>query len=424
LVVGAHRWLRFGDKLATITIYLAGLLVVHVLRPFPHNLGAWALVALIGGLIATFLLGIVVHELGHVLAIRLAGRRPTAIHLLGPPDRITFNVGALRVGLGISPGGEVDYPRGLSAAQTAVVAAAGPAADLVTAPLVLLLPIARWAAVYFAVIMAASGLSNLIPAKTEDGSLSDGVKLIRARACFRATAEIRELLAVPDWSHQPDSASRLINGWMLDVAAAEECLKQLPGDRDALLRLFAQEWLLPRRPEMEFLNIVHALSWKVVAKPDVPAGLADLAGTRVEWVLGQVDKRGGKVRPRPNDVRHTLAVIRLRQGKPADVRRLCADALDADQDPGDRATVLATVAMARHQLGSPAYAHEVLGEAVELDPNADLVPEAVSMLSDGAAAWVGRIASTAASPYDHGVALSSTRSAQPTPRHSRDRAGR
>jgi hypothetical protein len=248
---------------------------------------------------------------------------------------------------------------------------------------VLLLPIARWAAVYFAVIMAASGISNLIPAKTEDGSLSDGVKLIRARARSRATAEIRELLTAPDWSHQPDSASRLINGWMLDVAAAEECLKQLPGDRDALLRLFAQEWLLPRWPETDFLNVVHALSWKVVAKPDVPAGLADLAGTRVEWVLGQVDKRGGKVRPRPSDVRHTLAVVRLRQGKPADVRRLCADALGTDLDPDDRATVLATVAMARHQLGSPAYARDVLGEALELDPSADLVPEAVSMLGDG-----------------------------------------
>jgi Zn-dependent protease len=381
--MGAHRWLRSGDKLGSLITCWAGLLVIYVLRPFPHNLGAWAIVALIAGLIITFLLGILVHELGHVLAIRLVGRRPTAIHLLGPPDRITFNIGALRVGLGINPGGEVDYPRGLSAAQVAVVAAAGPAADLVTAPVVLLLPIARWAAVYFAVIMAASGISNLIPAKTEDGSLSDGVKLIRARARSRATAEIRELLTAPDWSHQPDSASRLINGWMLDVAAAEECLKQLPGDRDALLRLFAQEWLLPRWPETDLLNVVHALSWKVVAKPDVPAGLADLAGTRVEWVLGQVDKRGGKVRPRPSDVRHTLAVVRLRQSKPADVRRLCADALGTDLDPDDRATVLATVAMATHELGSPAYAREVLGEALELDPSADLVPEAVSMLGDG-----------------------------------------
>jgi hypothetical protein len=94
-------------------------------------------------------------------------------------------------------------------------------------------------------------------------------------------------------------------------------------------------------------------------------------------------------------VRHTLAVVRLRQGKPADVRRLCAEALGTGLDPDDRATVLATVAMARHQLGSPAFAREVLGEAVELDPNADLVPEAVSMLSDGPSARVGRITSMA-----------------------------
>jgi hypothetical protein len=96
--MGAHRWLRLGDKLGSLMPYFAGLLVVYVLSPFPHHLGAWAIVALIAGLSAAFLLGIVVHELGHVLAIRLAGRWPTAIHLLGPPDRVAFHVGALRVG--------------------------------------------------------------------------------------------------------------------------------------------------------------------------------------------------------------------------------------------------------------------------------------------------------------------------------------
>jgi len=53
LAMGAHRWLRFGDKLGSLITYWAGLLVIYVLRPFPHNLGAWAIVALIGGLIAT-----------------------------------------------------------------------------------------------------------------------------------------------------------------------------------------------------------------------------------------------------------------------------------------------------------------------------------------------------------------------------------
>ena len=292
------------------------------------------------------------------------------------------------MGVGIRPGGEVEYPgNGLSAAQSAVIAAAGPAAGLVTAPLVLVLPIASWAAVYLAVMIAAPGLANLIPAKAEDGSLSDGVRLIRAWARSRATAEIRELLAAPDWSHRPATASRLINGWVLDVPAAEECLKQLPDDRDALLRFYAQEWSLPEGPETEFLNIVHALSWKVVAKPDVSARLVDLAGTRVEWVLGYVEKKRDKeARPRPRDVRHTLAVVRLRQGRPADVRQLCADALAADLDRDDRATVLATVAMAKRQLGFPASARQVLSEALALDPSAELVPEAVSMLSDGATA--------------------------------------
>jgi Zn-dependent protease len=386
--MAAHRWLRLGDALRSLMTSFAGLLVVYVLSPFPDHLGAWAIVALIAGVTAAFLAGIVVHELGHVLAIRLAGRWPTAIHLLGPPDRVAFHVGALRVGVGIKPGGEVEYPgNGLSAAQSAVIAAAGPAADLVTAPLVLVLPIARWAAVYLAVMIAATGLANLIPAKAEDGSLSDGVKLLRARARSRATAEIRELLAAPGWSHRPATANRLINGWVLDVPAAEECLKQLPDDRDALLRFYAQEWSLPEGPETEFLNIVHALSWKVVAKPDVSCSLADLAGNRVEWVLGYVEKKRDKeVRPRLRDVRHTLAVVRLRQGRPADVRQLCADALAADLDRDDRATVLATVAMAKRQLGFPASARQVLSEALALDPSADLVPEAVSTLSDAATA--------------------------------------
>jgi Zn-dependent protease len=384
--MGAHRWLRLGDGLGTLLPYLVSLLAIHVLSPFPRHLGAWAIVALVAGVAAAILLGIVIHELGHLIAIRLAGDRPTAVHLLGPPDRVTFHLGTLQVGLGLRPRGRVEYSgRDLSAAQDAVIAAAGPAADLVTAPLVLLLPIARWAAVYLAVIMAASGLANLIPAITEDGRLSDGVTLIRTRARSRAAADIRALLAAPDWSHRPDAACRLINGWVLDVPAAEDYLKHLPDDRDALLRLHAQQWPLPERPELEHLNIAHALSWKVVAKPDVSAELADLAAARVEWVLGHVDKRDDpENRPRPRDVRHTLAVVRLRQGKPADVRRLCADALAADLDPDDRATVLATVAMAKHQLYLLASARQALDEALALDPSADLVPEAVSVLRSGA----------------------------------------
>jgi hypothetical protein len=56
----------------------------------------------VAGVCIAFLIGIVVRELGHVLAIRLARESPTAIHLMAPPDRIAFPVGGVRVGLGIS----------------------------------------------------------------------------------------------------------------------------------------------------------------------------------------------------------------------------------------------------------------------------------------------------------------------------------
>jgi len=65
---------------------------------------------------------------------------------------------------------------------------------------------------------------------------------------------------------------------------------------------------------------------------------------------------------------------------------LCADALAADLDHDDRVSVLATVAMAKHQLCLLASARQALDEALALDPDAELVPEAISMLSDGATA--------------------------------------
>ncbi len=138
---------------------------------------------------------------------------------------------------------------------------------------------------------------------------------------------------------------------------------------------------LPERPEREYLNIVHALSWKVVAKPNLPAELVDLAATRVEWVLAQVTEDDPQRRHQLRHLRHTLAVVRLRQGQPAEVRQLCADALAADLDPDDRATVLATTAIARHELLLLASARKDLHEALALDPSADMVMEAASVLS-------------------------------------------
>ncbi len=75
---------------------------------------------------------------------------------------------------------------------------------------------------------------------------------------------------------------------------------------------------------------------------------------------------------------HTLAVIRLRQGLPDRAEALCEQSLTVLLEPESRATVLATVAMARHARGRSG--REALDEALALSPDADLVGEAVAVL--------------------------------------------
>jgi hypothetical protein len=88
----------------------------------------------------------------------------------------------------------------------------------------------------------------------------------------------------------------------------------------------------------------------------------------------------------------TLALLRLRQGDArgrAEAERLCVQARGLPYDdvqaaaamlapgnggPDNRATVLATIDLARRMLGQP-YADQ-LAEAIALSPDADLVTEA------------------------------------------------
>lgn len=95
-------------------------------------------------------------------------------------------------------------------------------------------------------------------------------------------------------------------------------------------------------------------------------------------MIGHLDREHPDARSPVHQARHTLAVARLRQGRPDEVRSLCAGALAAELAPAERATVLATVAMARHALllsGQPQ-----LDEALALDPGAALVSEAARVL--------------------------------------------
>jgi hypothetical protein len=128
-------------------------------------------------------------------------------------------------------------------------------------------------------------------------------------------------------------------------------------------------------------RIVHILSWKLLASGDLPAATADLAASRTEWVIDHLDKEHPDQHTPLHNARHTLALARLRQRRPQEVQRLCADALAAELESKDRATALATVAMARHAL--LLSGRQQLDEALALDPDAELVSEAARFLDGG-----------------------------------------
>lgn len=72
---------------------------------------------------------------------------------------------------------------------------------------------------------------------------------------------------------------------------------------------------------------------------------------------------------------HTLALGKLRQGRLAEAEELCRPILAVPElAAASRATVLATIVLARRAAGLP-YGGE-LAEARFLDPDADLVAEA------------------------------------------------
>lgn len=126
--------------------------------------------------------------------------------------------------------------------------------------------------------------------------------------------------------------------------------------------------------ETEEARSLHAVEYNVLLLPDLPAGMLDEAASRLAWVVANHPYDQGKEPVRHAALQHTLALARLRQGRFAEVEPLCAPALARDVGPENRATVLATIALARRALGRPHA--DVLAEAVALCPEADLVAEA------------------------------------------------
>jgi hypothetical protein len=375
-------------------VLVGAALLFHLYAP-PHQSakGFWAEWLWI---FCTVVAGILVHELGHVVGGLLVRRRVSAIYLGAPPGRITIKLGSTHVHLGLRMGGEVQL-RGepLSPRRNAIFLAAGSAANLASAPLLLLLPLPRWESGFLAALTVVGGLENLVPFETRNGTTTDGMKLWQIRPRVRAEAELRRLCDSPGWTAQPGSADTLIRAYRLGAPSAADHLRQLAGKRTELLNLHLHPWKLPRRALSSEAIAVNSLSYWMLVAGDVPPGLADVAASRLEWALRSFRRRparDARSRRVVAAVRHSLAVARLRQGRPAEVEPLCRNALATMPTAKAKAAVLATVALARHALGQSGA--EELQEALALAAAAALLPEAVAKLTGDAA--TGQLADPAA----------------------------
>jgi hypothetical protein len=370
-----------------VSLLIWGLVLIGwVVISGPPPRGPWqgAVALVCGALLYSVPVAIVIHEGGHFLAGRLLGMRTAAVYLGSPPALMTLHLGQVLLGLGLRPTGKVVWKGWPAPGRLAVSVAAGPLANLVTAPVLLVTPVPHWIAFSFALISGSIAAGTLFPGKSRSGQPTDGARLLQAPARSRACADLRHLLEQPDWPTRADAAGRLLKGYQLQVEAARNRFHTLAhllrnaGWIEDLLDIHASAvTFLPGAPGLNTLMAVHHLEWDVLNVPGLPQAAADLAARRVEWVI--------RHNTRPQDdmlpafaVEHTLALARLRQGRPAEVEPLCAAGLAADLQPSQRATVLATVALARQALGQ--HAGNPLNQALALDPAADLVSEAASVI--------------------------------------------
>jgi hypothetical protein len=115
----------------------------------------------------------------------------------------------------------------------------------------------------------------------------------------------------------------------------------------------------------------------VACVPGLAADVYELAATRVQWLLGNCSYDGKDGAMWQAATRHTLAVLRVRQGRFDEVEPLCADAMaDTSISVSARAQVLATIALARRGQGQPCQ--DLVTQAVTLSPDEYLVQEAAA----------------------------------------------
>lgn len=348
---------------------------------------------------------------------------------IGRPDRAScrFAVRGVTVAVGKPFAGQVVHDPVPSRWHAAVIVIAGSLANLVAAGVLLALglgtapplsgavqvPVHQAIEVSLAVLFAATGISGLLPLRTGWGSLSDGARLLGlgsgrlARALWQDempqgpegtiwrpanageaaeyqldAAVLKQLADDPGGKVPPE----LVDKWLaayrdrtfigLVTAWAVGRTLRKDGRVGELLQLL-EEYPAPHgRLAPAMRDSVSCLAYEVALLPGMPPHVVNMALDRLQQVMdayGSVAARNDHVARAA--VLHSMAVARLRQGNFGVVEQLCQQGLASRElSAGDRATVLATVALARRALGQP-Y-ETLLAEATGLDPEADLVAEA------------------------------------------------
>lgn len=388
----------------------------------PTLLYAVFYVAWIGGNAVSVL----VHEGGHALACTALRVKVLGFHVGKTGKRaFRFRVRDTRVTLGWPYSGRVEHEPVKSRQKNTVIRLAGPLATIIPAGVMvavgfrLLEPgLARAILICVAGVFSLRGIANLMPYRTREGRLSDGAALLslgKGRLARAIRTDYRTILTPDGVTWRPYSpkeaaecnadieairkfdedqntplpaemVNRLLAAFrehsiagLTFIHAVGRTLR-LEGRTDELLALHEGYPVLPdsRDPMMrQILYQMQGLSYEVALVPGVPQDVLALASQRIERVLRACDSDDALNRAIHVGVLHSLAVVRLRQGRFGEVERLLGlETADRSLPAEHRAAILAVIVLARRALGQP-Y-EDMLAEAVALHPAADLVTEAAA----------------------------------------------
>jgi hypothetical protein len=413
VVYGFGRVLAILVTSALILAFCIGVTLVQ-----PQGGAPWLALGPVALMVIGLPAVVVVHEAGHLIACLALGVKVLGVEIgKGKFLRLSFTVGGVRVSLGAPYSGRVRYASTPSAVRGAVITAAGSLANLIAAAALFaagkrgnLAATVLFAAGHagnlallgLAVLMTAIGIGNLLPFRERNGTPTDGARLLGLfggpfAAALRPRdakgwlplagtpaalhAEYTEMLRHPGRPLAPEQATRWLKAYRDRESIALHAVGfvgrslRLQGRTAELFALYAG---LPRPagPHARWLTIMaHMLDCEVLLVPGLPAEAADRAVSRVERVLRPAEFTPDSPHWYREAVLHTLALGKLRQGRLAEAAELCRPILAMPELPAtSRATVLATIALARRAAGLPYQAE--LAEARFLDPDADLVAEA------------------------------------------------